>query len=433
MLKHFKIDTKWDMVPGLACYQMNIGRIVNDAIKQMKIEDEQMKLMPSWAATVANPLRNKSLLVQLAQSIFLGLGNYPELNVDDQAEIYTRDRPRVAMMFFPSNTRNIMLEAIGRILQEALAGYLVVVLCGSMKYNNVRLTNLDVEDAARQIVIQNPDKPILFIAAAMAQRSFSIPEITELYLAYDRGEQGATTQKMSRALTAGDENKIGRIFSLSFDPNRDDKFDAMIVQSAVNEKKRNPEKSLQDCLREVIRVIDIFSCTANGAVRMEKSDYLKSAFARNGISRVLGKIANFELLSREAISALAKGNNNYFRNQKQEAAPMGKIRETTNKKQKSVSEKRDLGFESEIAKAREVITTIIENLKFLVLGTNSRTLEEAMEKISQRDAHKKSVERAFGFSFETIYYLFKNNVINQVSAEMMIISDEMMYENKINH
>jgi hypothetical protein len=295
-----------------------------------------------------------------------------------------------------------------------------------MKYNNVRLTNLDVEDAARQIVIQNPDKPILFIAAAMAQRSFSIPEITELYLAYDRGEQGATTQKMSRALTAGDENKIGRIFSLSFDPNRDDKFDAMIVQSAVNEKKRNPEKSLQDCLREVIRVIDIFSCTANGAVRMEKSDYLKSAFARNGISRVLGKIANFELLSREAISALAKGNNNYFRNQKQEAAPMGKIRETTNKKQKSVSEKRDHGFESEIAKAREVITTIIENLKFLVLGTNSRTLEEAMEKISQSDAHKKSVERAFGFSFETIYYLFKNNVINQVSAEMM-------YENEINH
>lgn len=419
MLKHFKINTRWDMVPGIACYQMNIGRIINDAIKQMKIEDEQMKLMPSWAAGVANPLRNKSLFVQLAQSIFLGLGNYPELNVDDQAEIYTRDRPRVAMMFFPSNTRNVMLEAIGRILQETLPGYVVVVLCGSMKYDGKQLKNGNVQDVARQVIAKNPDKPILFIAAAMAQRSFSIPEITELYLAYDRGEQGATTQKMSRALTGGDENKVGRIFSLSFDPNRDDKFDSMIVQSAINERKRNPEKSLQECLREVIRVIDIFSCTTNGAVRMEKSEYLAAAFARNGISRVLGKIANFELLSREAISAIAKGNNSYFRNQKQEAAPMGKIREIVNKQQKSVSETRDLGFEREKARAREVITVIIENLEFLIFGTGSQTLEESIAKIAQSDDRKKSIESVFGFSFEIIDYLFKNNIINQVCAEMM--------------
>lgn len=424
MLKNFKIDTSRDvLVPNIACYQMDMRRPVEDTIKKMKISDEQMKLLSSWAATAANPLKNKSLIVRIVQALFLGIGNYPELNVDDQAEIYTRTGQRVAMMFWPANTRNAMLEMIGRIIQEAHPAADVVVLCGSVKRNGVRMKNRNIQEVVREIIDEESGKPIIIIAAAMGQRSFSIAEITELYLCYDRGEQGATTQKMSRVLTPGGENKIGRIFSLSFDPNRDDKFDSMIVQSAINERKRNPEKSLQECLREVIRVIDIFNCTANGAVRMEKSDYLEAAFARNGISRVLGKIVNFELLSREAISAIANGNNNYFRNQKKEAAAMGKIRETV-KKQKAVSEKRDLGSEREIARAREVITTIIENLDFLILGTNSRVLEEAMAKISQSDSYKKSVEGAFGIPFETIDYFFKNNVINQTCVELM-------YENKV--
>jgi hypothetical protein len=427
MLKNFKVDTSRDvLVPNIACYQMDMRRPVEDTIKKMKINDEQMKLLSSWAATAANPLKNKSLIVRIVQALFLGIGNYPELNVDDLAEIYTRTGQRVAMMFWPANTRNAMLEMIGRIIQEAHPAADVVVLCGSVKRNGVRMKNRNIQDVVREIIDEESGKPIIIIAAAMGQRSFSVAEITELYLCYDRGEQGATTQKMSRVLTPGGKNKIGRIFSLSFDPNRDDKFDSMIVQSAINERNRNPEKSLQECLREVIRVIDIFNCTANGAVRMEKSDYLEAAFARNGISRVLGKIANFELLSREAISAIAKGNNSYFRNQKQEAASMGKIRETANAQQKSVSEKRDLGFERENARAREVITFIIENLDFLIFGTSSRTLEEAMVEIAQSDARKKSVENAFGFSFEVIEYLFKNNVINQVCVELM-------YENKIKH
>ena len=425
MLKNFKIDTRRDvLVPNVACYQMDLRRPVEDTIKKMEITDEQMKLLASWAATAANPMKNKSLIVRIIQALFLGIGNYPELNVDDQAEIYTRDNPRVAMMFLPSNIRNAMLEMIGRIIQETLPAFEVVVLCGSVKRNGVRMKNSNIQKAVREIIDEESGKPIIIIAAAMGQRSFSIPEITELYLCYDRGEQGATTQKMSRVLTPGDENKIGRIFSLSFDPNRDDKFDSMIVQSAINERKRNPQKSLQECLRDVIRVIDIFNCGPNGAVRMEKSGYLEAAFARNGISRVLGKIVNFQLLSPEAISAIARGNNDYFRNKKQEAAPMGKIRETLKKQQKAVSEKRDLVAEKEIAKAREVITTIIENLDVIINGTGKKVLSEAMSEIANDENLKMAVSEEFGISFEIIEHLFQNNVIQQDCVELMFYDKE---------
>lgn len=421
MLKNFKLNSDRDLlVPNIAAYQMDMRRPVEDAIKAMEIKDEQMKLLASWAAIAANPIKNKSILVRIIQALFLGMGNYPELNVDDQAGIYYRDRPRTAMMFFPSNIRTEMLRMIGQIIREALGGYRVVVLSGLEKHNGVRMTNHNIEAFVRSIIDEDPSKPIIIIAAAMGQRSFTIPEIDELYLAYDKGEQGATTQKMSRALSPSDENKVGKIFSLSFDPNRDDKFDSMIIESAISYKNRNPKKSLQESVSDVIRVIDFYIAGPNGAAKIESSAYLKAAFERNSVSRVLGKVVNLQLLSPEAITALAQGNGNYFRNKKQEAAPIGKVRDPKKKKTILASDKRDLKAEKTYAKAREVITTIFENVDILIYGTRKSNISEAMAEIRNNKELRDAVYEEFQLPFEIIDYLFHNNVIQQDYVDMMI-------------
>ena len=413
MLNQFNINTDRDLlVPDFACYQMNLMGPVNAAIAAGEV-DEDFETLPSWAKFAANPIKSKGFFTRTLQAMFLGQGGHDELNVDLQTEDYKSQR--VSMMFMPANTRNDVLELIGNIAQETLPGFEVIVLCGTVKHNGRKITNRLAERAVKEVVEQG--KPTLIIAAQMAQRSFSIPEITELYLAYDRGENGATIQKMSRTLTPGDMDKVGRIFSLSFDPNRDDKFDAMVVETALNHKKRNTSKSLQEAMRDVLRTVDIFKCTEDGSVKVEVDDYLALALERKGVSRVLGKIVNINLLTSDAVSALANGNSDYFRNQKQERAESGKTRNSSNNKNSGV--KRDLSTQKEIAKAREVITTIIENLDIVILGTGNTVLADAMTSVEQDVEMRECVEEEFGVAAETISYLFQNNIIKQDWVELL--------------
>ena len=416
MLKNFVIDKNRDkLVPSFACYQMDLSGPVTAAIEAGEV-DEEFKTLPSWAKFAANPIKAKGFFTRTLQALFLGQGGHDELNVDLQAGIYKRDRSRVAMMFMPANTRNELLEMIGTIAQETLPGFEIIVLCGSVKHNGKSVTNRNAEKVVKEVV--ESGKPVLIIAAQMAQRSFSIPEITELYLAYDRGDNGATIQKMSRTLTPGSIEKIGRIFSLSFDPNRDDKFDAMIMETAQNHKERTQSKSLQEALAEVLRTVDIYRCTMDGAIKIDKDTYLQESLANNRISRVLGKIVNLNILSNEAITALASGRSEYFRNDKQDVVLSGKTRETS-KKNSTQKNKRNNVSEKELAKAREVIVTIIENLDVVILGTNNRILVDAMTSIEQDEGMRQCVEEEFGVDIDTISFLFKNGIIQQDWVELM--------------
>lgn len=412
MLKHFKINSQRDLLaPDFECYQMDLIGPVNDAIAAGEV-DEDFAELPSWTKFSTNPIKAKGFFTRMLQSVFLAQGGHDELNVDFQ----TMDvkKQRVSMMFMPANTRNDVLELIGNIAQETLAGYEVVVLCGAVKHNGRTMSNRYAEKAVKEVVEQG--KPTLIIAAQMAQRSFSVPEITELYLAYDRGDNGATIQKMSRTLTPNDLSKVGRIFSLSFDPNRDDKFDAMIVETALNYKKRNSSKSLQEAMRDVLRTIDIFKCTQDGAIKVDLDDYLAVALERKGITRVLGKIADMSLLSHDELEALANGNSDYFKNNKQDSAETGKTKDTTPGDKNKKKTKEDIKLEQ---KAREVITTIIENLDIIILGTDNKILADAMHTVEHDEQMRKCVEEEFGVGAETLTYLFENNVIKQDWAELL--------------
>jgi hypothetical protein len=416
MLKNFVIDKNRDkLVPNFACFQMDLSGPVTAAIDAGEV-DEEFKTLPSWAKFAANPIKAKGFFTRTLQALFLGQGGHDELNVDLQANIIKRSHARVAMMFMPANTRNELLEVIGNIAQETLQGFEVIVLCGSVKYNGKTVNNRRAEQVVKEVV--ESGKPVLIIAAQMAQRSFSIPEITELYLAYDRGDNGATIQKMSRTLTPGGIEKVGRIFSLSFDPNRDDKFDAMIMETAQNHKARNQTKSLQEAMSEVLRTIDIYRCTVDGAIKIDMDAYLEEALATNRISRVIGKIINLHNLDTQAISALATGNSNYFRNDTQEVTQSGKTRES-NKKNAGNKNKRDLSNEKELAKAREVVVTILENLDVIILGTNNHILVDAMATIEHDPDMRQCIEEEFGVSVETISFLFKNDIIKQDFVELL--------------
>jgi hypothetical protein len=398
---------------------MDLGAPVQQAIDAGEVSDDFREL-PSWTKFASHPVKSKGFFVRVVRNLFLGEGE-DELNVDLQTEAYldkaNRGKRRVAMMFMPAGTRNECLEMVADIAQEALDGFEVVALFGEGRHNGQNITNRVAQRVARE-VLETTDKSVLFVSSQMAQRSFSVPEITELYLAYDRGDNGATLQKMSRTLTPGEEGKVGRIFSLAFDPNLDDKFDAMVIETAVNYKKRHEVKSLREALSTVLSTIDIFKCAPEGSIKVDHDQYLADAMERKAISRVIGKVINIHALPHDAVIALAEGNSDVIQSLRQPAVASGKTRESQKSDKQNTPRKVDTDAKT-LAKAREVVVTILENLDYIILGTDNTLLSEAIQQVLMNPEYTESVYERFGVDPDVIAYLFENDIIRQDWAELM--------------
>lgn len=410
MLKHFKVDaSRHQLYVDVEFYQMNLASIVEiartaepDAFVQDGI------FLPSWSKFAAQPVKAKGFFTNMLQAVFEGKGGDDSLNVDYQTGRKAKEGIKVAMMFLPGSTTNANLQEIKPIAEQALRGFKVVLVSGAEDMSNATAER-EVKEAIE--VAEQNNQHVLILSAGMAQRSFSIPQITELYLAYDTGDNGATIQKMSRTLTPHRAGKVGRVISLSFDPNRDDKFDAMMIETAQNYKRNHNVPCLKQALEEVLRTVDIFKCQSDGAVKIEIDEYLEEALARKSIDRVIGKVSPINDLGRDVITALASGNVEVFRAARQAAAARGKTRLNAVKKAKGKD--RTDASAKELAKAREMIVTIAQNID-IIKYYGGTTIDDAF---ALMDAEGKTIQnevtRQFGVDYELIKELVLSNFINR--------------------
>lgn len=410
MLKYFSVDpSRHQLYVDVEFYQMNLASVVElahsaepDAFLQDGI------FLPSWSKFAANPVKAKGFFTNMLQAVFEGKGGDDSLNVDYQTGRKAREGVKVAMMFLPGSTTNANLQEIKPIAEQALRGFRVVLVSGAED-----MSNATAEQAVKEAIelAEKHSQHVLILSAGMAQRSFSVPQITELYLAYDTGDNGATIQKMSRTLTPNKAGKIGRVVSLSFDPNRDDKFDAMMIETAQNYKRNHNISDLKQALTDVLRTVDIFRCQQNGAVKIEIDDYLEQALARKSIDRVVGKIAPINQLTKEEIAALASGNVDVFRAAREQAAARGKTRLNTVKKKTGVNHTD--ASDKEIKLAREMIVTISQNIDIIKFYGGS-TIEEAFALMdADGESIQSDVTAQFGVPYTMVKELVLTNFINR--------------------
>jgi hypothetical protein len=408
-LKYFSVDqSRHNLVVDVEFYQMNLSSIVELA----KTSDpdafvEDGIFLPSWSKFAANPVKAKGFFSRMLQAVFEGKHGSDELNVDYQTGRKSKEGLKVAMMFLSGSITNDNLIESADIAQQALQGFKVVPISGAAD-----VTNATAESTAKESIetAQKSGQHVLLISAGMAQRSFSIPEITELYLAYDTGDNGATIQKMSRALTPHKVGKVGRVISLSFDPNRDDKFDAMVIETALNYKKNKGISDTKQALGDVLRTVDIFRCGVDGAEKIEVDEYLETALTRNSIDRVVGKVARLEDLSSDEIHAIALGKSEVFRAAKQETAERGKTRLTVLKK--SGKSNKDASMK-DIQRAREVIVTIAQNID-IIRYYGGDSLDEAFAIMDKEGPSiQDDVTEQFGIEYGLIKDLVLGGVINR--------------------
>lgn len=409
MLKHFAVDpSRHQLYVDVEFYQMNLASVVEIArTAEPDAFVEDGIFLPSWSKFAAQPVKAKGFFTNMLQAVLEGRGNDNSLNVDLQTGRLAREGIKVAMMFLPGSTTNANLQEIIPIAEQALRGFRVIAVYGE------DMTNATAEQRVKEQIelAEKANQHVLILSAGMAQRSFSVPQITELYLAYDTGDNGATIQKMSRTLTPNKEGKIGRVISLSFDPNRDDKFDTMMIETAQNYKKNHAVKDLKQALRDVLRTVDIFRCQQDGAVKIEVDDYLEQALARKSIDRVIGKIAPVHQLTKEEVAALASGNVDVFRAAREQAAARGKTRLNVIKK-KSGADKTDAS-EKELKLAREMIVTISQNID-IIKFYGGGTIEEAFALMdADGESIQSDVTAQFGVPYTMVKELVLTNFINR--------------------
>ena len=402
-LKYFDVNPKrHDLIVDIELYQMDLKSAVDLTINQNPNLNRDE--LASWSKFAAKPIKAKGLWTNILQAVFEGKHGLDNLNIDLQ----TNDVPeqRVAMMFLPGSIgiSNGDLTTVSNMAKDALKGYSIVTVSGEEMEN--RTAESKVKEAIEKA--QRNNQNVLILSAGMAQRSFSVGEITELYLAYDSGDAGATIQKISRALTPHTESKIGRIVSLSFDPNRDDKFDDLTLITADNFQKRHGV-DIRQALAEVLKTVDIFRCTDNGSVKILRDEYLEQLIENGRLSRVLGKTSDLSKLTADEIKALGQGEIDYYRAAKTAAAQTGKTRSASTK---AAGKPAKNSTNKELADARKMITTLVENLDILTYGSNSATIQEALVKISADEQKKFEVRKHFGIDFEIIHDLFERNIIN---------------------
>jgi hypothetical protein len=120
----------------------------------------------------------------------------------------------------------------------------------------------------------------VIIANQMGSRSYSIPEIQATVIAYDRGSVDATMQKVSRCLTPGEtyngQTKThGHIVDLSFDPNRSENIERLILEEAI-QIQRSDDTDFTTAVRYVLTSVDLFKMNEFGyAEEVSEDDMFK--------------------------------------------------------------------------------------------------------------------------------------------------------------
>jgi hypothetical protein len=410
----FPIDySRTKVIVPVEFYQMNLSRAVSQARKQdpeLFVEGDDK--LPNWSKFAKNPLKAKGFWTRILQAVFTGQNSMPELDAEYQSG-KSSSGFQVAMMFVPGSVsiRNGAMTDIVNIAAQTLRNWQVLEISGGGTHNGRKITNRNSEEITKEVIAEckRTDTPLLIISRGMAARSYSISEIDSLYLCYDEGDSGATTQKISRALTPEGTDKIGRIYSLSFDPNRDDKFDGIMIAAAERiAKRKNIE--MDAALKFVLATIDIFACGENGRVDIELDDYLRQLVERNSLSRIMGSQAHLELLSNEEIVMIASGNSDYSRVESTETADKGKIGLTKpkNKSAKSVSDVED---QRSYEQARRVLVTVVEHLPYITYLTDKDTIRESLEKCVEVDYYGEWVEENLGLKPDYILGLFDRGVL----------------------
>jgi hypothetical protein len=252
-----------------------------DGLKQ-EVETLDEKIQPSWIKIWDRPLANKTFVGKLLQSLTGEDSLRPELNLSEM----TGETVDCFMLLVSANNKE--MKQIYEIAQREIPDWHVKVLNGD--FTNNRDAEYETKREINEARIAGK-KGVVIIANQMGSRSYSIPEIQATVIAYDRGSVDATMQKVSRCLTPGNTyngqvKTHGYIVDLSFDPNRAENIERLILEEAI-QIQRSDETDFTSAVRYVLTSVDLFKMNEFGyAEEVTEEDMFKILGDNDNLLRV---------------------------------------------------------------------------------------------------------------------------------------------------
>jgi len=421
LLDLFQKDVKRDLIyADVVGYQLDLSTVIDEYNRQNPSNDND--LLPSWSKLSKKPTKAKGWYTMMLQAMFNGQHSLDNINKDLQLEETGNEtgKPSVSMMFFSHSTSNDSMKKLTKITEDALPNWAIISVYGGAKFKSgKKVKNSTAEKFVKEEIekarANDSNKNIIILASQMAQRSFSEGLIDEIYLAYDNGAEGATIQKMARALTGdGTTNKKAKIFSLSFDPNRDDKIQCLVFQSAINMMEKAGSKNPTPYVKAVLSSLDIWSCQADGSqIKWDAEHYVQNVLSKKVTARVLGQQINIDKLTYAQMVLLSKGNTKASKSEKLAASIKGKTHETT-QSQNSNSEKSQKRENLE-GKAKEKLIGLLENSWYIMdfgFAQGCSNITESLLKIKQLN-FESIIEEAFDIPFNLVEMIFMEDIIQR--------------------
>jgi hypothetical protein len=320
------------------------------------LDGHEVQLNPSFSKVCKDVMKNSGFWTGLYQSL-MGVSSDVDANDYSIFNCLENDAPKSVIQFV--NCDNKPLKNLESIAKPILNSHFDVY---AINGNDIKGEDAEqfVKDKIR--LAESKGKHVWIIACNMCQRSFSIPEINVVLLTYDKGDIGATVQKMSRALTAGDSTKIGHIISISIDGNRDDKVTPMILDAA-KEVADHEGVDIVTALRKVMKTLPIFQMGEDGYnFQLEPDEYSKEIFSSSNSHQLITTTANFTI-DNEGYEILKKCSNDIKKLEKNKVDSAFELGKTFQSKRN-----RDFSPRSkdEIAEMRKTLRNIVDRIDYCV-------------------------------------------------------------------
>jgi hypothetical protein len=387
-----------------------------------QVEALNEQVQPSWTKIWGKPLGNKAFVGQLLESLTGSDTLRTELNLSAMAET-----PVDCFMLLVSANKKEMAD-IGRIAERHISDWHVKILNGDFTSNK----NAEYETRA-EINRARIDgkKGVLIIANQMGSRSYSIPEIQATVIAFDRGSVDATAQKVSRCLTPGTtydgtEKESGIIVDLSFDPNRAENIEKLILEEAVSVQRDGVNADdFTSAVKYVLSSIDLFKMKYGTAVPMTEEEMF-GVFSDN---EAMLRVAD---VSVDIAAAIESGMFDILANVNADGKPTKEKKfvlgaDVVNAIQEggSISD-RNSSKDPAIKTAEKTINDAIRSLNmsatsvYHLANLEGESYRECLEIIANNDNLDNEFTDLFGVTADNVINLLDNSILNEAILDVVV-------------
>ena len=392
---------------------------VTDLKEAVEAMDETVQ--PNWTKIWEKPNANKAFIT----SLLLSLTGEEELRSELNLSNLTGEAIDCFMLLTSAN--NAPMDQIKQIAERALPEYHIEVLNGEFTNNKKAEDQTKISIKKAQM---DGKKGVVVITNQMGSRSYSVSEIQATVIAYDRGSVDATAQKVSRCLTPGKtydgtDKEYGFIVDLSFDPNRSENIERLVLEEAIQVQRSGDAEDFTKAVHYVLNSINLFKVNEYGyAVEVDEAA-LMGVFSDND---AMLRVAD---VSVDVQAALEDGLFNILGNVTAMAKGKADLKDIVGEHSKTcVTEKGDVTKPNLSDKDKKALEKILNDAVralnqsatsvYFMAECTATSYRDCLTEVSNNNVASTEFVDLYGVSANQVLTLLDNRVLNEPVLDVIV-------------